>query len=330
MKILKKEQVTSLPLSHEALDILYGNNSQISIANANDDYSKLKHIIDIFKTIEDGACGKYQCFIERKAFNAFVAFADEAYKNHGHEATGVIFGYYFHLKDNPEKKIVIATDFLPANGPATAVTCTISYDDVIRYSNFCEKNKMVQTVWIHSHPGYGIFYSGTDSAMLSSTFYANHQMGVVIDNLKNQAMGFKIINGVERHADVLLFDLEESLRKNQLQTQILYHEQVAKPNDIRVKSQELQTAPDQGRGTLNNATTNNISAFHKKKEETKDEIARNSPQKVVINSYTKSFFAYLKNEIYRPLSFREVVFLAIALLSLIIYTVQFAHNLWPK
>ena len=46
----------------------------------------------------------------------------------------------FTLRTIPIEKIIVATDFIPANGPATAVTCTISYDDVINYNNFCEEN----------------------------------------------------------------------------------------------------------------------------------------------------------------------------------------------
>ena len=40
--------------------------------------------------------------------------------------------------------------------------------------------------------------------------------GVVVDNVRNQAMGFKIINGAEKHENVVLFDLNESLLKKQI------------------------------------------------------------------------------------------------------------------
>lgn len=246
MKILKKEQIASIPLGIEAIDILYGdsidesNSEQLQYISKNKSIERLENIIKVFQWEQEKFDNNFQCFIEHKAFNAFIAFADEAYKSRGYEATGVIFGYYFHIKDNPQKKIIVATDFIPANGPATAVTCTISYDDVINYNNFCEENKMVQAVWIHSHPTYGTFYSGTDSAMLSSTFYALHQMGVVVDNVRNQVMGFKIINGAEKHENVVLFDLDESLLKNKLQTQILYLKQADTTKSVAPKQTESQ------------------------------------------------------------------------------------------
>ena len=48
-------------------------------------------------------------------------------------------------------------------------------------------------------------------------------------------MGFKIINGAEKHENVVLFDLNESLLKNKLQTQILYLKQADTPKPV-VKS----------------------------------------------------------------------------------------------
>mgnify|MGYP000090270182 CR=1 FL=1 len=275
MKILKKEQIASIPLGVEAIDILYGdsinegNSGQLQYISHNKSIERLGNIIKIFQGEQEKFDNNFQCFIERTAFNAFIAFADEAYKNRGHEATGVIFGYYFHIKNNPHRKIIVATDFIPANGPATAVTCTISYDDVINYNNFCEENKMVQAVWIHSHPTYGTFYSGTDSAMLSSSFYALHQMGVVVDNVRNQAMGFKIINGAEKHENVVLFDLNESLLKNKLQTQILYLKQADTPKPV-VKSATPEQTESQEHIKSNVVTAEvNVYAESKKKAKKK-------------------------------------------------------------
>ena len=350
MIILKKEQVASIPLGIEAIDILYGNsinrvnNEQLQDPiSLNKSIKRLENIIKIFQQEQEQFSNNFQCFIERKAFNAFVAFADEAYKSRRHEATGVIFGYYFHVKDNPHRKIIVATDFIPANGPTTAVTCTISYDDVINYNNFCEENKMIQAVWIHSHPTYGTFYSGTDSAMLSSTFYAPHQMGVVVDNVRNQVMGFKIINSVEQHENVVLFDLDESLLKNKLQSQILYQKQVAAPKTA-VKSATLeQTNPQKHIKLESNPTPTKVKshAISKKKSEVKIENSTASKVEILhstdcqtnITSKKTTLIGKIRNillntwkEFSNPMS----IIIVIVLISFLCYIVNLIIITWQK
>lgn len=351
MKILKKEQVASIPLGIEAIDILYGDSINESnseqLHSHNKSIERLENIIKIFQWEQEKFDNNFQCFIERKAFNAFVAFADEAYKSHGHEATGVIFGYYFHIKDNPQRKIIVAVDFIPANGPATAVTCTISYDDVINYNNFCEENKMVQAVWIHSHPTYGIFYSGTDSAMLSSTFYALHQMGVVVDNVRNQAMGFKIINDAEKHENVVLFDLDESILKNKLQTQILYQKQADALQPV-VKS----VVPEQNESQKHIKSesvivTTEVEAYAKSKKKSEVGIVNSTGYKVEMQHSTdchtnitikkktlidevRNILLIIWNEFSRPLSIREYIFVVIVLLSFLCYIVNLIITIWQK
>lgn len=353
MIILKKEQVASIPLGIEAIDILYGNstsevNSELlqDHSSHNKSIERLENIIKIFQHEQERFDNDFQCFIERRAFNAFVAFADEAYKSRGHEATGVIFGYYFHIKDNPQRKIIVATDFIPANGPTTAVTCTISYEDVINYNNFCEKNKMIQAVWIHSHPTYGTFYSGTDSTMLSSTFYAQHQMGVVVDNVRNQAMGFKIINGVEKHENVVLFDLDESILKNKLQTQTLYLKQIGAP-----KPAVKQTAPEQIDSQKHiqsepTIVTSEVKHAKPKKKSEAEKVnsvghtveishSRDCQSNITIKKKTlidkvRNILLIISNEFSRPLSIREYVFLVIVLLSFLCYIVNLIITIWQK
>lgn len=347
MNILKKKQVASVPLGIEAIEELYGysinedNKEQRQYASHNKSIERLENIIQIFQDEQDKFGNDFQCFIERKAFNAFVSFADEAYKSRGHEATGIIFGYYFHIKDNPHRKIIVATDFMPANGPATAVTCTISYDDVINYNNFCEDNKMIQAVWIHSHPTYGTFYSGTDSAMLSSTFYALHQMGVVVDNVRNQAMGFKIINGEEKHENVVLFDLNESLLKNKLQTQILYQKKLIPPKTVLPP-----TPPKQAESETVGVTTE-VESHTAPKKKNEVEIINSTGSKVefppsfdchtntTIKKHAlidkgRNILLIIRKEFTKPLSIREYFFVVIVSLSLLYYVANLIITIWQK
>lgn len=337
MKILKKETVASIPLGVEAIEKLYveSQTSPLDETKLDNNRSFLKDLINIFEQVCEDTNEQYQCFIEKRAFDAFVAYADEAYKTKGHEATGIIFGYFFHSKNNPENKIAVATNFIQANGPATSVTCTISYDDVIRYNRFCEENKMLQVVWIHSHPTYGTFYSGTDSAMLMSSFYAPHQMGVVVDNVRNQAMGFKIVNGQEKHENVHVFDLEKSLRRNKLVSRCLFQkESYSKVDDSfeNEKQEQHQRIISLDDDILNK----------KKGGEELTEIKKKSPRKNVkkrrdevkhIKFNTScirriSFkFRHFLRDLRRPLSTREIILIVAVLGLLILLIFPYISNL---
>lgn len=225
MIIKKKSVVESLPLSLDTVDKLY---PLVEGKDPLPERELLTNIINLYKEEIRNSSEKFRCYIEKKAFDAFLAFADEAYKRSHNEATGIIMGYYLHQEDDPSKKIVVATNFIQANGPATSVTCTISYDDNIRYDNFCTAHSMHQLVWIHSHPGYGCFYSGTDSSMLSSCFYAAHQIGVVVDNLRNEVMGFKMIDGEQKNENVFGFSIDKSLKENCLDIYQMFFKPIEK------------------------------------------------------------------------------------------------------
>ena len=235
MKINRKSIVESIPLNDRIVDELY--------PVANDESFKIERdllfkIVKYFRIEMKSNKDNFRCYIERQAYDAFLAFANDAYSRSHNEATGIIVGYYLHDEDDPSRKILVATNFIQANGPATSVTCTISYDDNIRYDNFCIAHKMNQLVWIHSHPGYGCFYSTTDSSMLASCFYANHQIGVVVDNLRNELMGFKIEEGKEKHESVFCFDLIKSTINDKLCSYPMYIKSVTAPAESK---QEIDT-----------------------------------------------------------------------------------------
>ncbi len=225
MKIKKKSSVESLPLNEEIINQLY---PIVNGESPRQERDVLQNIIRFFRDEIKSNTDKFRCYIEQQAYDAFEAFANDAYLKSHNEATGIIMGYYLHDENDPERKIIVATNFIQANGPATSVTCTISYDDNIRYDNFCIAHNMNQLVWIHSHPGYGCFYSGTDSSMLASCFYARHQIGVVVDNLRNEVMGFKIFDGEERNESVYCYDMAKSLKEKELSVTPLY----IKPSSI--------------------------------------------------------------------------------------------------
>lgn len=329
MQIKKKSNVESLPLNEEIIDVLY---PVLDGEEPRQERDVLLNIIKFFRDEIKTNTDKFRCYIEQQAYDAFVAFANDAYLRSHNEATGIIMGYYLHDEKDPERKIIVATNFIQANGPATSVTCTISYDDNIRYDNFCIAHQMNQLVWIHSHPGYGCFYSGTDSSMLASCFYAKHQIGVVVDNLRNEVMGFKIVDGEEKNENVYCYDIVNSVKLNRLQVTPMYLKQ-----DIIPFKQEQNVQPDTEnevkkkrrieitkKGTNENVDNSNIADITYKElnntlvkcKSLLDGMIKLEHLKIYSNNLLKSkksYFWSFKN----PLHIREILFAVIALVGIV-------------
>ena len=152
----------------------------------------------------------YTCYVKKSAVDDFISFANDIHRTSGHEAIGVIVGYYCTDSRNPNHKLAIGTKFLPAHGCATQVTCEMSVEDGIRFSDYCIKHKMLPVVWIHSHPGFGAFYSGTDTNTLLTKYNGPHQAGIVIDNLRYQTKAYKCIDGKKKEIPYFLYEIQET------------------------------------------------------------------------------------------------------------------------
>ena len=211
-----KKTVEASGVSNELAGIIYPENTQDS--KIGNDFVTLEKICNVFSNRAslhaETARKHFTCYVETKAYDDFVSFANEIYKSSRHEATGLIVGYYLYDKVNPDSKFIVGTNFLRATGNNTNVTCEFSYQDSIDHSDFCNKHQLQPLIWIHSHPNFGAFYSGTDSNTLQSLFYANHQMGVVVDNIRQEVLGYKMNGENMRKEDVFLFDLDKSDAKH--------------------------------------------------------------------------------------------------------------------
>jgi proteasome lid subunit RPN8/RPN11 len=220
-----KKTIEANEVSNELAGKIYPN-TKSQKDKINSDFVTLEKLCNVFANRmalhKEAADKGFTCYIEKKAFDAFVQFANETYQSRNHEATGLIVGYYLHDKDNPDKKFIVGTNFLPATGSTTSVTCEFSYQDSIDHSNYCNTHKLLPLIWIHSHPGFGAFYSGTDDFTLKSYFYANHQAGVVVDNLKHEILGYKMYGDKKQEEDVFIFDLDKS---NTNHLELVYSEQ---------------------------------------------------------------------------------------------------------
>lgn len=232
MEFGKKKIITPLELSEELPKQLYPTEKPEEKGRDN---LVLNQLCEVFKnragTHSETSNASFTCYIERMAFDAFVRYANDVYKGRGHEATGVIVGYYLHDKDNPESTFIVGTNFLKATGPTTRVTCEFSYEDSIRHSNYCDEHKVLPLIWIHSHPGFGAFYSGTDDSTLKTYYYAPHQVGVVVDNLQSQILGYKMYGNNKRQENVFIFDLYKS---NPSYLHFVYEEHIRTTKPLKV------------------------------------------------------------------------------------------------
>lgn len=215
MQFGKINNIESQALTQELVDSLYpiDTNSQ----HENKDRKQIETILKIFSSEFENMKDDFTCFVFEDAMNAFVSFANEVYKNSHNEATGLIVGYYLHNPNNPRKKIVVATNFLHATGNSSNVTCEFSYEDSARHSKYCEDHKVLPIVWIHSHPGFGVFYSGTDSNTLRTYFKCAHQLGIVVDNIKNQYLAYKLVDGIQTEIDIWGVKVQQSIENNRLE-----------------------------------------------------------------------------------------------------------------
>lgn len=97
----------------------------------------------------------------------------------------------------------------------------MSTTDLNRYGEYCDKHKQLIVAHIHSHPGFGAFYSMPDSETLRTLFYADHNVGIVVDNLQNQYMGFKMYGNQKQEEPIYWFDLQESVECGHLNSSLL-------------------------------------------------------------------------------------------------------------
>jgi len=154
-------------------------------------YEKIKQFFTNRRNLHGDSIPEFACYIEKKAWDAFIAHADNKYHKEKHEATGVIIGSF--VKDE-FGQFVIGTHFEMGTGSTTGVWCEISTEDNARINSVCEKKGLNQIIWIHSHPKLGVFYSGTDNNTLKTMYYDRHHVGIVVDNIQNDSLAFKVVN----------------------------------------------------------------------------------------------------------------------------------------
>jgi proteasome lid subunit RPN8/RPN11 len=148
-------------------------------------------------------------YIQDYAWNAFEHHSKEVYSQLRHEAQGIFVGYYY--KDQ-FGKFVVATKYEEGNGNSYSAYVEMSEECLAKISERCQNDGSLMLIWIHTHPGFGVFYSDTDYNCLKTNFYKPYQIGLVVDILKDQIRGFKTKgDNVIEYEDFRLFNEEKNL-----------------------------------------------------------------------------------------------------------------------
>ena len=143
-------------------------------------------------------------YIQDYAWNAFVSHGNRVYQEIRHEAQGIFVGHYF--KDQ-FGEFVVATAYEEGNGNSQSAYVEMSEECLAKISEKCQNDDTLMLIWIHTHPGFGVFYSRTDYNCLKTNFFKPYQIGIVADILKKQHKGFKTKgNNVVEYSDYALFD----------------------------------------------------------------------------------------------------------------------------
>jgi proteasome lid subunit RPN8/RPN11 len=159
--------------------------------------------------LHDGNIPDFFVYIQDYAWNAFWSHSNNVYKEIRHEAQGIFTGNYY--KDQ-WGEFVIATRYHEGSGGSTSSFVEMSEECLAKISEKCQKDNSLMIIWIHTHPGFGVFYSGTDYNCLRTNFYKPYQVGLVVDILKKQHKGFKSKgNEVVDFTDYKLFNDEKNI-----------------------------------------------------------------------------------------------------------------------
>jgi predicted nucleic acid-binding Zn-ribbon protein/proteasome lid subunit RPN8/RPN11 len=176
------------------------------------DVSEVSDILPNFKNraeLHNGSIPDFFVYINDLAWNAFVRHGKNVYETLRHEAQGIFVGHYY--KDQ-FGEFVVAIAYEEGYGSSQSAYVEMSEECLAKISEKCQADDTLMLIWVHTHPGFGVFYSGTDYSCLKTNFYKPYQIGIVVDILGKKHKGFKTKgNDVVEYSDYALFNDETNL-----------------------------------------------------------------------------------------------------------------------
>ena len=136
----------------------------------------------------------FQVYIAKEAFQDIYQHAMKGYKQGKGEIAGALIGNIYITTDHKVKFVEINASE-PAQTNSSHAAVEIPKEEWYRIGKRVDQDpryRLRSTIvgWYHSHPGFGIFMSGTDQNTQQSHFNLEWQVAIVIDPVNNQVGAF--------------------------------------------------------------------------------------------------------------------------------------------
>jgi proteasome lid subunit RPN8/RPN11 len=171
----------------------------------------------------------FKVYINQYAWDAFINHSNNVYKQTKHEAQGIFLGKYFIDKFG---EFAVVTDYSEGKGESSHAYVGMSEECVAGISKKCSAENLLMLIWIHTHPNFGVFYSGTDVNCLRTNFFMPFQSGIVVDIIRRESKGFKVEKG----------------NVNEFTGYYIYHsaeKRLSKPYAISVEAKQVEVKKNQ-------------------------------------------------------------------------------------
>lgn len=160
------------------------------------------------KSLHRGDVPNWFVYIYEYAWEAFLSHTTEIYSRTGHEGQGIFLGKYFRDEFG---EFAVATAYFGGEGESSQAHVEMSEQCLSLISRQCLAEDLLMLIWIHTHPTFGAFYSGTDMHCLRTNFYMPFQIGIVVDIGRRELKGFRVRAGeVMGFSDFALYSGESA------------------------------------------------------------------------------------------------------------------------
>jgi proteasome lid subunit RPN8/RPN11 len=144
------------------------------------------------RSLHRGEVPGWFVYIHEYAWEAFLNHTTEIYDRTGHEGQGIFAGKYFRDEFG---EFAVATTYFEGEGESSRSHVEMSEQCLSFISKGCLAEDLLMLIWVHTHPTFGAFYSGTDVNCLRTNFYMPFQTGIVVDIIRRELKGFRVNAG---------------------------------------------------------------------------------------------------------------------------------------
>lgn len=143
------------------------------------------------KSLHRGDVPVWFVYLHEYAWEAFLSHTIEIYSRTGHEGQGIFVGKYFRDEFG---EFAVATSYFGGEGESSQSHVEMSEQCLQLISRQCVAEDLLMLIWVHTHPKFGAFYSSTDTRCLRTNFYMPFQIGIVVDIVRRELKGFRVLD----------------------------------------------------------------------------------------------------------------------------------------